>query len=90
MRKYSMTDVKNRLPAILREVESEGAVELTRRATPVAVLVSIGEYCNLAANAEYGTTPEQLRQEFDRLRTRTSPEEADAALDKILRERKEP
>lgn len=44
MIEYSIADAKNQLPRIVHEVEREGAVQLTRRGRPVAVLLSGTEY----------------------------------------------
>jgi len=48
MRKqYSIASARNRLPALVHDVEAGPAVELTRRGKPVAVLLSIEEYKKL-------------------------------------------
>lgn len=47
MIEYSIADAKNQLPRIVHEVEREGAVQLTRRGRPVAVLLSGAEYDRL-------------------------------------------
>lgn len=47
MTKYSIATARNRLPALVHEVENGPAVELTRRGRPVAVLLSVSEYRNL-------------------------------------------
>jgi len=44
MIEYSIAEAKNQLPKIVHEVESEGAVQLTRRGRPVAVILSGFEY----------------------------------------------
>jgi prevent-host-death family protein len=46
-KRYSIADARNRLPALVHEVERGGAVEITRRGRPVAVLVSEAEYSRL-------------------------------------------
>lgn len=46
-RQYSISDARNNLPNIVREVEGGPFVELTRRGQPVAVLVSIKEFRRL-------------------------------------------
>jgi len=49
MRKqFSINEAKNKLPAIIHYVEKGPFVELTRRETPVAVLLSIEEYERLS------------------------------------------
>ncbi len=45
MRKqYSISEAKNHLHRLVRAAESGGAVEITRRGRPVAMLVSMEEY----------------------------------------------
>lgn len=44
MIEYSIAEAKNQLPRIVHEAEAEGAVQLTRRGRPVAVIVSGAEY----------------------------------------------
>ena len=41
---FSIAEAKNRLPSIIHSVEKGPFVKLTRRGTPVAVLLSIKEY----------------------------------------------
>lgn len=43
-RSFSITQAKDRLPEIVREVESGGTVALTRRGKPVAILMSTAKY----------------------------------------------
>ena len=49
-KQYSIAEARNRFTAIVRDVERESAVELTRRGKPVAVLLSIQEYKRLSGN----------------------------------------
>ena len=44
VRQYSISDARNNLPSIVKQVEHGPAVELTRRGKPVAVLISHREY----------------------------------------------
>jgi prevent-host-death family protein len=44
MTEYSIAQARDRFTRILREVESEGTVQLTRRGRPVAVILSSSEY----------------------------------------------
>ena len=44
VRQYSISDARNNLPSIVKQVEHGPAVELTRRGRPVAVLISHKEY----------------------------------------------
>jgi prevent-host-death family protein len=41
---YSIAEAKNRLPELVREVEQNGPIQLTRRGKLVAVLLSTSEY----------------------------------------------
>lgn len=41
---YTISEAKNKLPAIVHSVEKRPSVQLTRRGRPVAVLKSVGEY----------------------------------------------
>lgn len=43
-RSYSVAEARRNLAAILMEAEREGAVGITRRGKPVAVLVSVAAY----------------------------------------------
>ncbi|MEA1900092.1 MAG: type II toxin-antitoxin system Phd/YefM family antitoxin [Thermodesulfobacteriota bacterium] len=47
-KQFSISEAKNRLPTIIYNVEKGPYVELTRRAKPVAVLLSIQEYERLS------------------------------------------
>jgi prevent-host-death family protein len=47
LKQYSIAAARNHLPAIVHDVESGPAVELTRRGKPIAVLVSVEEYKRL-------------------------------------------
>jgi prevent-host-death family protein len=42
--KYSIAEARDNLARIVHEAEAVGAVELTRRGRPVAMLVSMAEY----------------------------------------------
>ena len=43
----SIADAKNNLPRLIHEAEEGGAIELTRRGKPVAVIVSMAQYRKL-------------------------------------------
>ena len=43
-KRYSIAEARHNLAAIVHELETEPAIELTRRGTPVAVLLSMEEY----------------------------------------------
>ncbi|MGH8680224.1 MAG: type II toxin-antitoxin system Phd/YefM family antitoxin [Burkholderiales bacterium] len=44
---FSISEAKDQLPRIVHEAEAGGAVALTRRGKPVAVLISKAEYDRL-------------------------------------------
>ena len=48
-RSYSIAEARDNFAAIVRDVERDSAIELTRRGKPVAVLLSIEEYRRLLA-----------------------------------------
>jgi prevent-host-death family protein len=47
MPQISIADAKNHLPRLVQQVEAGGAVHITRRGRPVAVLLSEDEYGRL-------------------------------------------
>lgn len=49
-RQFTIAEAKSRLPAIIHSVEEGPSVTLTRHGKPVAVLLSIREYDQLAKN----------------------------------------
>lgn len=46
-KRYSVAEARNQLAAIVHRVERGATVELTRRGTPVAVMLSLDEYRRL-------------------------------------------
>lgn len=48
--RFTISEAKNRLPAIVHAVETGPSIQLTRRGRPVAVLLSIKEYEALRQN----------------------------------------
>ena len=48
-KQYPIGRARDRLPAIVHEVERGSAVELTRRGKPVAVMVSVQDYQRLSS-----------------------------------------
>lgn len=46
-REYSVAEAKGRLPALIHQVETDGAIHITRRGQPAAVLISEAEYARL-------------------------------------------
>jgi len=52
MSDISIAEAKNRLPALLREVEAGEALRITRRGRTVAVVLGVREYERLVAAAK--------------------------------------
>lgn len=44
LKSYSITEAKNHFTELVREVENDSPIQLTRRGKPVAVLLSTREY----------------------------------------------
>lgn len=51
-RRYSITEARSNLPAIVDQAESGREVELTRRGKPVAVVMSLQQYARLRGERE--------------------------------------
>ena len=49
-KQFSIAEARNRFTSLVRDVEQDSAVELTRRGKPVAVLLSIREYRRLSGD----------------------------------------
>ena len=80
-RTYSITEAKDRLPALVHEAETEKEpVRLTRRGKPVAVLVSEAEYQRLLSFKPKRTFYEAI-QEFRASMTPKELEEVAAAAE---------
>jgi prevent-host-death family protein len=80
-RRYSIARARAELPSILRAVEKGSEVELSRRGTPVAVILSVADRARLSARKSFGdafdafvatTPPGKLgRNAFSGLRSRS-------------------
>ena len=65
-RQCSIATARNRLTALIHEVEEGAPVELTRRGRPVAVILSIAEYQKLQdGRPNLWQRIQQFRQEAD-------------------------
>ena len=53
-RRYSIARARAELPSILRAVEKGSEVELSRRGTPVAVILSVADRARLSARKSFG------------------------------------
>ncbi len=63
---YSIAAARNKLPALVHDIEKGSPVELTRRGKPVAVLLSIGEYKRLRRDKpDLWQAIRRFRQETD-------------------------
>jgi prevent-host-death family protein len=49
LKQYSIAEARDHFTSLVRAVERESAIELTRRGKPVAVILSIQEYRRLSA-----------------------------------------
>lgn len=64
-RTKSIAQARSDLPSLVREAESGGTVELTRRGNPVAVLIGHREYRRLTtAGRSFAESYERFTQEF--------------------------
>lgn len=65
-KQYSISEARNNLPNLIREVEHGPPVELTRRGRCVAVLLSIDEYRRLtSAKEDLWTAVQHFRTRHD-------------------------
>jgi antitoxin Phd len=65
-KRYSIAEARDRLPAIVHDVEANGPVELTRRGKPVAVVLSMQEYERLRPPKEdFWDAYQRLNKEYD-------------------------
>ena len=48
-KQFSISEAKNKLPALVHDIEHGLAVQLTRHGKPVAVLISISQYKRLVS-----------------------------------------
>jgi prevent-host-death family protein len=75
LKRYSIAEARNKFTALIRRVEQDTAVELTRRGKPVAMIVSIQHYQQLQAE-KIG-----FWQAFDAFRVKFDLEELDIQPD---------
>jgi prevent-host-death family protein len=65
-RKLSIAQAGGQLPAVVRDAEEHGPVELTRDGEPVAVIVALDEYRRLAsARPSFWEAVQKFRAETD-------------------------
>lgn len=67
---FSIAEAKNRLPAIVHDVETGAPVKLTRYGKPVAILLSIKAYENLRKGGKgFWKTLSELRKDLKNFAT---------------------
>jgi prevent-host-death family protein len=72
---YSIAEARNNFAAIVRDVELDSAIEVTRRGEPVAVLLSIEEYRRLLAGGRsFWDAYSEFRDEVDLRQLNIEPE----------------
>jgi prevent-host-death family protein len=63
MKQYSIAEARDQFTTLIRDVESDRPVEVTRRGEPVAVVLSIEEYRRLTAKKEsFGSAYKVFRE----------------------------
>jgi prevent-host-death family protein len=62
---YSIAEARRQFAAIVREVEKEPAVEITRRGEPVAVILSWREFQRLKSRKDFWDAYRSFRERFD-------------------------
>ncbi len=74
-RSYSIAEARDNFAAIVRDVERDSAIELTRRGKPVAVLLSIEEYRRLLGGRKsFWDVYSEFRDGVDLRRLEIEPE----------------
>ncbi len=74
MGEYSVAEARRKLSLILREAETQGAVTITRRGRPVAVVLSFEEYARLRGQRGFWAAYQRLREEIDKVREEIPPD----------------
>ncbi len=64
MSKYSVAEARKKFSVILKEAESRGAVTITRRGRPIAVLLSFEEFKRLRGRKGFWEAYERLREDM--------------------------
>jgi prevent-host-death family protein len=71
---YSIAEARQDLAALVRKLEKQPSIEITRRGKTVAVLLSLQEYKRLKANREgFFTAYTKFRKEVDLTRLDIDP-----------------
>lgn len=65
-KQFSISEAKNKLPALVHDIEHGPAVQLTRHGKPVAVLISISQYKRLISRPKnFWATLSAFRESAD-------------------------
>lgn len=73
-KKYSIAEARDQFAAIVREIEKEPAVEITRRGRPVAVLLSLREFHRLKFRKNFWDAYCSFRNQYDLAKLDIEPE----------------
>ncbi len=66
MKQLSIAEARDQFTSLIRDVETDKLVEVTRRGKPVAVVLSIEEYRRLTAKeTSFWSAYEVFREKFD-------------------------
>ncbi len=76
-REYSVAEAKSRLPALIHEVETGGAIHIARRGQSAAVLISADEYQRLRQASRRTPLGEAVRAWRARSSAPSQPEEVE-------------
>jgi len=74
VKRYSIADARDQFAAIVREIEKEPAVEITRRGKPVAVLLSWREFHRLKLKKNFWDAYRSFLDQFDLAKLEIEPE----------------
>ena len=74
IKRYSIAEARDQFAAIVREVDEEPAVEITRRGEPVAVLLSWREFQRLKSRKNFWDAYRSFRDQFDLAKLAIEPE----------------
>jgi prevent-host-death family protein len=82
---YSIAEARNSLPGIIRDVERGRPVEISRRGTPVAVILSLPEFHRIqAARPAFSAAYGAWRKTVNLRELGVGPEYFDALRDRSL------
>ena len=83
--RYSITDARRNLSAIIREVQNGKEIELTRRGEPVAMLIGIRAFKQLkSTQGDFATAYQEFRETANLDNLDLNPDELYADLRKEI------